>query len=183
MSTPRADVGTDPRAGLMAAVAEVQQTRPRTDARPNTTRGGGMSAFRRPQWLQAAGQGQSGTPWPRWARSPTRAADDRVIAPIRLPRIELFIRGAGERAAGQAPAVPDCGLPLEPLGHRGAHAAPPNLVGTHVRAGTRSWTSATAAVMPAVICSTSAAVLMYGAWCRRGSGRGGPRHRAGWQRR
>ena len=29
-------------------------------------------------------------------------------------------------------------------------------------AGVRSWTSATAAVIPAVICSTSAAVLMYG---------------------
>ena len=70
---------------------------------------------------------------------------------------ELFVRGAGERAADQAPAVPDRGLPLEPLGHRGAHAAPPRR-----RAGTRSWTSATAAVMPAVICSMSAAVLMYG---------------------
>ncbi len=37
---------------------------------------------------------------------------------------ELFVSGAGERAADQAPAVPDGGLLLEPRVIEAAHAAP-----------------------------------------------------------
>ncbi|MCY1373217.1 hypothetical protein D9M69_604770 [compost metagenome] len=77
---------------------------------------------------------------------------------------EAFVGSTGEGPADQAPAVPHPGLPLEPLGHGGTHAAPPRPARadpTTSRAPA-SWTSVTAPTMPAVIWAMSAAVLMYG---------------------